>query len=114
MKLGIGILLCITAVAVAQTTSQSFEQLSTRAQQAYDANKDDEATRLFSEAVKLKPEWAEGWWALGMIDYEHDRYPECREELSHMVALDAAAAPGWALLGLCEFSVKQYDAAGHD
>jgi len=111
VKLGIGILLCITAVAVAQTTSQSFEQLSTRAQQAYDANKDDEATRLFSEAVKLKPEWAEGWWALGMIDYEHDRYPECREELSHMVALDAAAAPGWALLGLCEFSVKQYDAA---
>jgi tetratricopeptide (TPR) repeat protein len=111
VKLGSGILLCIAAVAAAQTASQSFEQLSAKAQQAYNANQDDEAARLYSEAVKLKPDWAEGWWALGMIDYQHDRYPECREELSHMVALDAKAAPGWALLGLCEFSAKQYDPA---
>ena len=111
MKLGIGIMLCIAAVAASQTTSQSFEQLSVKAQQAYDANRDDEAARLYSEAVKLKPDWAEGWWALGMIDYEHDRYLQCRDELSHMVALDASAAPGWALLGLCEFRTKQYDLA---
>jgi tetratricopeptide (TPR) repeat protein len=111
VKLGIGFLLCIAALAPAQTTSQSFEQLSAKAQQAYNANQDDEAVRLYSEAVKLKPNWAEGWWALGMIDYQHDRWPECREKLSRMVELDAKAAPGWALLGLCEFSIKQYDSA---
>lgn len=111
MKLSIAIVLCIASAAAGQTTPQSFEQLSAKAQQAYDAKQDDEATRLFSEAVKLRPDWAEGWWALGMIDYDHDRYPECRDELSRMVALDASAAPGWALLGLCEFRTRQYDLA---
>ena len=111
MKLSIGVLLCIAAAAAGQIPSQSFEELSGKAQQAYDAKQDDEAARLYSEATKLKPDWAEGWWALGMIDYEHDRYPQCRDELTRMVALDASAAPGWALLGLCEFRTRQYDLA---
>ncbi len=111
MKLTIGIVLCIAAVAAAQPGSPSFEQLAAKAQQAYNANQDDEAATLFSEAVKLKPDWAEGWWALGMIDYQHDRYPECSEKLTRMVALDGSAAPGWALLGLCEFQTRQFDSA---
>ncbi len=106
-----GILLSMVAVAAGQTSTQSFEELSRSAQQAYDAQHDDDAARLFAEAVKMKPDWAEGWWAIGMIDYQHDRYPECRDALTHMVALDASAAPGFALLGLCEFSTKQYDLA---
>ena len=111
MKTCIGILLCIASAAAGQTTPQSFEQLSAKAQQAYEAQHDDEASRLFAEAVKLKPGWAEGWWALGTIDYDHDRYPQCRDELRRMVALDASAAPGWALLGLCEFRTKEFDSA---
>jgi tetratricopeptide (TPR) repeat protein len=46
-----------------------------------------------------------------MIEYERDRYTECRDALTRMVALDISAAPGWALLGLCEFRSKQYDVA---
>jgi tetratricopeptide (TPR) repeat protein len=113
VKLYSGILLLIPffsgALAAGQTTPQSFEQLSRTAQQAYEAGHDDQATELYSDAVKLRPDWAEGWWALGMIDYEHDRYPQCRDSLTRMVALDASAAPGWALLGLCEFRTKQFD-----
>lgn len=111
MKLVRGIVLCIAAVSAAQKAPQSFEQLSAKAQQAYDANQDDEAAHLYSEAVQIKPDWPEGWWALGMIDYQHDRYSQCRDNLTHMVALDAKAAPGWALLGLCEFNTGQYDVA---
>jgi tetratricopeptide (TPR) repeat protein len=111
VKLSIAVLLCLGMTAAGQTTSQSFEQLSERAQQAYNANHDDEAAQLYAEAVKSRPDWAAGWWALGMIDYQHDRYPKCRDELTRMVALDASAAPGWALLGLCEFRTKQYDLA---
>ena len=111
MKVCIGILLCIGVAAAGQTPSQSFDELSGKAQQAYEAKQDEEAARLYAEAVKLRPDWTAGWWALGMIDYERDRYPECRDELTRMVALDASAAPGWALLGLCEFRTKQYDLA---
>ena len=109
-------LLLLLAVASAaqsppQTPPQTFEELSAKAQQAYEANHPEEAADLYGRAVKLRPDWAEGWWALGMIEYERDRYPECRDDLTRMVQLDASAAPGWALLGLCEFRTKQYDDA---
>ena len=81
------------------------------ASQAYDANRLGDAVDLYSRAVKLRPEWAQGWWALGMIEYQRDRYSECRDALTQMVKLDSSAAPGFALLGLCEFRTKQYEAA---
>ena len=97
--------------AAGQTAPQTFEELSRSAQQAYEANQDEQAVRLYTQAVKLRPEWAEGWWAIGMISYESDLYPQCRDALTRMVALDSGAVPGWALLGLCEFRTKQYDLA---
>jgi tetratricopeptide (TPR) repeat protein len=111
VKLRLGFLLLIAVAAAGQTAPQSFEQLSAGAQQAYEADRPEEAAKLYAAALKLKPNWAEGWWALGMINYERDQYPECRDALTRMVTLDASAAPGWDLLGLCEFRTKQYDLA---
>ena len=111
MKLRIILLLVITASARGQTATPTFEELSTKAQQAYEANRTDEATQLYAQAVALKPEWTQGWWALGMLEYERDHDPQCRDALTRMVALDSSAAPGWALLGLCEFRTKEYDSA---
>lgn len=105
------VLLLLLATSSAAQSPQTFEELSAKAQQAYEANHPEEAADLYSRAVKLRPDWTQGWWALGMIEYERDRYPECRDALTRMVELDASAAPGWALLGLCEFRTKQYDAA---
>lgn len=111
MKRRISVLLLLATAAAAQTAPQTFEELSTRARQAYEADRPEEAAELYGRAVKLRPDWSQGWWALGMIEYERDRYPECRDALTRMVELDAAAAPGWALLGLCDFRTKQYEAA---
>ncbi len=107
----ISLLFLLAAASTAQSPPQTFEDLSARAQQAYEANHPEEAAELYGRAVKLRPDWAQGWWAIGMIEYERDRYTECRDALTRMVQLDASAAPGWALLGLCEFRTKQYDAA---
>jgi tetratricopeptide (TPR) repeat protein len=111
VKQGIIVLLLLATAAVGQKPPQTFEELSTMARQAYEANRPEEATQLYTRAVKLQPDWAEGWWALGMIAYENDHYLECRDALTRMVEVDASAAPGWALLGLCEFRTRQYDAA---
>ena len=111
MKRLVLFLLFLSAIALAQTTASSFEELSTKAQQAYEANRPDEAAQLYAQAVAVRPDWTQGWWALGMIEYERDHYQQCRDALTRMVALEASAAPGWALLGLCEFRTKQYDAA---
>src|SRR5215469_16622651 len=107
----IGLLLLFAAAMTAQSPPETFEDLSAKAQQAYESNHPEEAADLYSRAVKLRPDWAQGWWAIGMIEYERDRYPECRDALTRMVQLDTSAAPGWALLGLCEFRTKQYDAS---
>jgi len=109
MKLCSVFLLCFAALAAGQPNSQNFEHLSQSAEQAYAANHNQEALNLYAQAVKLRPEWAEGWWAIGMINYEQDHYPQCRDALTRMVGLDKSAAPGWALLGLCEFRTGQYD-----
>src|SRR5215471_8524652 len=103
------LLLLLASAAIGQTTAQSFDELSAKAQQAYEANEIEQAAKLFADALKLRPDWTQGWWALGMIDYQRDHYPECRDELTRMVDIDSSAAPGWALLGLCEFRTKQYD-----
>lgn len=107
----LGVLLLLIAAGQAQTTPPTFQDLSTQAQQAYEANHLQQAAQLFTRALKLKSEWTEGWWALGMIHYQLDEYPACRDALTQMVQLDSSAAPGWALLGLCEFRTRQYDAS---
>lgn len=104
-------MLLLIATAAGQTTPATFDQLSAKAKAAYDANQLDEAATLYARTVKLRPAWTEGWWALGMVNYERDHYPECRDALTKMVALDQTAAPGFALLGLCEFRTRQYDAS---
>lgn len=109
MKRQIIFLFLAAATAIGQVQSPSFDALSTQAQQAYQANHLDEAVQLYTQAVAMQSDWAEGWWALGMIAYERDQYPQCRDALTQMVRLDESAAPGWALLGLCEFRTKQYD-----
>jgi len=109
--IGLFLLLSLAGGQAAPQTPESFEDLSAKAQQAYEANRPEEAADLYGRAVKLRPDWAQGWWAIGMIEYERDRYPECTDALTRMVKLDASAAPGWALLGLCEFRTRQYDAS---
>jgi tetratricopeptide (TPR) repeat protein len=114
VKRPLAVLALLVTVTIASTSAQApqtFEELSAKATQAYEANHSAEALDLFARALKLRPEWAQGWWAIGMIEYQRDRYPECRDAITRMIALDSAAVPGLALLGLCEFRTKQYDAA---
>jgi len=32
---------------------------------------------LFRKALQLKPDWAEGLWEAGSIEYDQDQYKEC-------------------------------------
>jgi tetratricopeptide (TPR) repeat protein len=63
---------------------------------------------LYRQAVKLRPSWTEGWWFLGELLYDQNQYPEARDALRRLIALDQTTGPGFALLGLCEFETKEY------
>jgi tetratricopeptide (TPR) repeat protein len=65
----------------------------------------------YATALKIRPNWKEGWWNTGAILYEKDNYPEGRDAFRKLVALDASNGPAWGMLGLCEFQTREYDRA---
>jgi tetratricopeptide (TPR) repeat protein len=91
--------------------SARFEQISKQAAEAREQERVEDAIRLYREAVRLRPNWKEGWWYLGTMFYDQDRYEEGRTVLRRFTTLDSKVAPGWALLGLCEYETKINDAA---
>jgi tetratricopeptide (TPR) repeat protein len=88
--------------------SAAFEQLVNRAVAARAAEQLDDAIRLYQQALRQKPNWVEGWWALGTIFYQLDRYAEGRTAFQKLVTLEPRGGVGWAFLGLCEFQLKDY------
>ncbi len=100
-----------TAKAPAAPQSAEFNKLAKQADAAREAGRLEDAIRLYNEALQLNPRWIEGWWYLGSIFYDRDRYGEAREALRILLSNDAKNGPAWALIGLCEFQLRNYDPA---
>jgi predicted Zn-dependent protease len=88
-----------------------LEKIKKEAAAARDANKSADAIRLYKEAVQLKPDWLEGWWSLGTLYYDDDRYPEGRDALRRFTHLEPKVGAAWGLLGLCEYQTRDYERA---
>lgn len=102
------------ALVAVSAQAATFEELSARAAAARDANNIPGAIQAYRQALKLNPQWAEGWWFAGTLAYDSDQFADGRDAFTHFVVLDAKAAPGWSLLGLCEFETGDYAGAlGH-
>jgi tetratricopeptide (TPR) repeat protein len=95
----------------AVATTKAFTQLAHRAAAAREAGHLDEALKLYQQAVQQSPKWAEGWWSLGTINYELDRYLEASEAFRRLLLLDERGGPAWALLGLSLHKLKNYQQA---
>jgi predicted Zn-dependent protease len=86
----------------------AFQDLAQRATAARDGDDIAGAVKLYREAVRLKPEWQEGWWYLGSLFYDSNRYPEAENALRHLTSLNAKLGAAWALLGLSEFETHDF------
>jgi tetratricopeptide (TPR) repeat protein len=71
----------------------------------------DVAIQHYSEAVRIRPQWSDGWWYLGAIYYEKDLYPQARDAFSRLVALEPRRGPAWAMLGLCQYQTRELESA---
>ncbi|MGB7759028.1 MAG: tetratricopeptide repeat protein [Bryobacteraceae bacterium] len=89
----------------------SFEVLSRQAIEARDAKRLAEALSLFRKALQLKPDWDEGLWEAGSIEYDLDQYKECSADFRRLAALGPDQAPAWTMAGLCEYHLRDYNAA---
>lgn len=92
-------------------TAPSFETISRQAAEALEAKHFDEALALYQKALKLKPSWEEGWWEAGSIAYDHDKYTECAPDFHKLAALKPDLAAAWTMAGLCDYHLRDYDAA---
>jgi Flp pilus assembly protein TadD len=99
------------AAKPAAAPAAEFERLKQQAHAARAADKLDEAVALYLKALKIQPQWKEGWWFLGTLFYEADRYVEGRDAFRHLVALDQRFGPAFSLMGLCEFRLREYEQA---
>ncbi len=107
-------LICLATFASAQESPSSFDDVVSRAAAARDQNDIPTAIQLYGQAVQLKPEWPDGWWFLGVMQYGTGAYPAAKDALTHFIALSPDSGPALALRGLCEFETADYQQSLRD
>ncbi len=100
---------CVEARAAQDSSPGNFKALAAAANEARDANNAEEALRDYHAALGLRPDWKEGWWSIGVLEYQRDGYAEAARAFEKLTALAPNAGAAWNFLGLCEFETKEYD-----
>jgi tetratricopeptide (TPR) repeat protein len=93
----------------AQAASPQFDDLAARAAAARNQQNLSLAIQLYTQAEQIKPDWQEGWWYLGVLQYSTNQFPGAIDAFNHLLQLVPTAVPAMALRGLCEFETGAYD-----
>jgi tetratricopeptide (TPR) repeat protein len=103
-----------TAGGSSTPADPEFDRLARQAAAARDAGRLDESIALYQKAIRLRPSWAEGSWALGTALYEIDRYAEAKDAFARVVRLQPKNGAAFGFKGLCEVQLKDYEGAVDD
>jgi Tfp pilus assembly protein PilF len=105
----VAVILLFVRILIAQSPAPTgFHNLSRRASEAWQSNQFEDAAKLYGEAVRLKPAWAEGWGYRAASLFNLKRYPEARDAYRRTTLLTPKNAPSWAYTGLCEYELRDY------
>jgi tetratricopeptide (TPR) repeat protein len=104
-------LLCLLGAWAPAQTPASLDKLSAQATAAREAGHTNDAIRLYSQALELRPTWDEGLWYVGSLNYDADRFADAIPPLQSLTKIHPTFAQAWALLGLSEFETPQYQPA---
>jgi tetratricopeptide (TPR) repeat protein len=99
--------LCFSVVGLAQQ-SGDFQAVAAAAATARNQGDVAGAVRLYTQAVELNPQWPDGWWFLGVLQYGANQFTPARDALTRYIELKPNAGAALALRGLCEFETGQY------
>ena len=108
---GPGRVLGQTREPASKNGTASLQGVQAEAERARSEGRDDDAVRLYGQALALRPDWQEGRWYRATLLYEKERFGEARDDLRQFVAEEPQASPGWAVLGLSEYQMREYDRA---
>src|SRR5262252_8867713 len=77
---------CLVCLCCVLAEDNGLRQLETRIDAAIGDNKSVEAIALLGDALKQRPDWCEGWWRLGNVLYQADRYAQARPAFERLVS----------------------------
>lgn len=92
-------------------TQRGFEQVAQQAEAARVGDRIPEAIRLYRAGVDLRPTWSDGWWWLGSLYYDQDRFAEADAAFRRFVTMTPKPGPAYGFLGLCEYETHNYSSA---
>jgi len=107
----LGLLVVFSMKASAATTPARFEAVARQAESARVQEHVSDAIRLYREGTDLRSSWADGWWYLGSLLYDQDRFAEATAAFQHLLASTTHRGPAYAFLGLCEYETGKDDDA---
>jgi tetratricopeptide (TPR) repeat protein len=107
------VLVCSGSAFLGQDTSSesaasNFQALAKSATAAREAGKPADAIRDYERALEIRPDWQEGWWYLGTLQYDGNQYSEAASSFRKLVQLAPANGSAWSFLGLSEFETRDY------
>ncbi len=91
--------------------AQPAASLPAQADAARDAGRLDEAAALYQKALARQPDWQEGWWSLGTVLYDRDKYAPAARAFRRLTVLDPANGTAHLMLALCEYQLDRTDSA---
>jgi tetratricopeptide (TPR) repeat protein len=102
------LLFCLCSLGTVAPAADKFPTVAQQAAQAFTENRFDDAAKLYRQAVKARPDWAEGWGYLAASLFNMQRYAEAREAYRRTTVLTPKNGPSWAYMGLCEYELRDY------
>lgn len=97
--------------ASATDTDSKFQKIAREADKARESERLNDALNLYSEGLKLRPTWVDGWWWLGSILYDQERFAEASLPFEKFISLSPKPAPAFAFLALCEYETGDFEKA---
>jgi tetratricopeptide (TPR) repeat protein len=90
-----------------KTNAPDFDTLAKQAEAARDADRLDDAIALYKKALARNPQWAEGWFSLGTLEYDRDNYAAAAQAFHRLIPLAPKNGTARVMLGLCQFEAGQ-------
>ena len=106
--LALALALACTSLASGQDLAQNFDKLSRQANAARLEGNTTEAIRQYEMALKVRADWPEGWWYLGTLYADANRFSDAIAVFKRLTEANPKLGPAWGSLGLSEFELKDY------
>ena len=85
-----------------------IDALQKIAQQEGQSGQTSEAIRDYQRVLSLRPEWKEGWWNLGVLQYGANQFADAISTLQRVIGFAPDLGVAWSLLGLSEFETRNF------